>query len=266
MANFLEVHPDRAHSAHRAAYRTAPYRVFVGHSLGGITTIDALYTMPETFNAYVAIDPSLWWDNRVLLKQAREQVQQAGARRPDAVRRSGEHDRAWRYDAQRALQLDHPIQQHPRDVQPVGAAVRVQVLPERQPRLGADDRRVRRAAVHLRVVQRVAARRRSSVPTISRSISPRSRRRSATRSIRRRPWWTCIGHVALGRDTTAALKLLEMNATLLSNERERRRLARRRVAGEEGHDEGRRATSRRRSRCAGSQRPKETVQKLKRGP
>ena len=34
-----------------AAYRTAPYRVFVGHSLGGITTIDALYAIPETFNA-----------------------------------------------------------------------------------------------------------------------------------------------------------------------------------------------------------------------
>jgi hypothetical protein len=28
--------------------------------------------MPETFNAYVAIDPSLWWDDRVLLRQARD--------------------------------------------------------------------------------------------------------------------------------------------------------------------------------------------------
>jgi len=54
-----------------SAYRTTPYRVFVGHSLGGIAAIDALYTMPETFSAYVAIDPSLWWDNRVLLRQAK---------------------------------------------------------------------------------------------------------------------------------------------------------------------------------------------------
>jgi predicted alpha/beta superfamily hydrolase len=59
-------------------YRTAPYRVFVGHSLGGITTINALYTMPETFNAYVAIDPSLWWDNRVLLKQAKDRFSKPG--------------------------------------------------------------------------------------------------------------------------------------------------------------------------------------------
>src|SRR4029434_4595008 len=55
-----------------------PYRVFVGHSLGGITAIQALYTMPETFNAYVAIDPSLWWDNRVLLMQTREKFSKRG--------------------------------------------------------------------------------------------------------------------------------------------------------------------------------------------
>lgn len=52
-------------------YRTSGYRVFVGHSLGGITTLNALYATPETFNAYVAIDPSLWYDNKLLLKQAK---------------------------------------------------------------------------------------------------------------------------------------------------------------------------------------------------
>jgi predicted alpha/beta superfamily hydrolase len=54
-----------------STYRTTDYRVFVGHSFGGITVVDALYTMPETFNAYVAIDPSLWWDHQMLLKEAR---------------------------------------------------------------------------------------------------------------------------------------------------------------------------------------------------
>ena len=58
-------------------YRAGPYRVFVGHSLGGITTINALYTIPETFNAYVAIDPSLWWDDRALLKKAKAYFTQA---------------------------------------------------------------------------------------------------------------------------------------------------------------------------------------------
>jgi uncharacterized protein len=78
MANFLGFIQKELIPRIEQRYRTAPYRVFVGHSLGGITTIDALYTMPETFNAYVAIDPSLWWDNRVLLKQARGKFSKPG--------------------------------------------------------------------------------------------------------------------------------------------------------------------------------------------
>ena len=58
-------------------YRTMPYRVLVGHSFGGITVINALYTIPETFNAYIAIDPSLWWDQQLLLKKARTFFQHA---------------------------------------------------------------------------------------------------------------------------------------------------------------------------------------------
>jgi uncharacterized protein len=78
MGNFLGFIRNELIPRIEKSYRTAPYRVFVGHSLGGITTIDALYTMPEAFNAYVAIDPSLWWDNRVLLKQAREKFSKPG--------------------------------------------------------------------------------------------------------------------------------------------------------------------------------------------
>lgn len=58
-------------------YRTAPYRVFVGHSFGGITTLNALYTIPDALDAYVAIDPSLWWDDQVLLRKAREYFETA---------------------------------------------------------------------------------------------------------------------------------------------------------------------------------------------
>src|SRR5688572_25359971 len=78
MANFLTFIRNELIPRVEQTYRTAPYRVFVGHSLGGITTINALYTMPETFNAYVAIDPSLWWDSRVLLKQARDRFSKPG--------------------------------------------------------------------------------------------------------------------------------------------------------------------------------------------
>jgi len=68
--NFLHFIKDELLPHIDSLYRTMPYRVLVGHSLGGIAVINALYTMPETFNAYIAIDPSLWWDHQVLLKKA----------------------------------------------------------------------------------------------------------------------------------------------------------------------------------------------------
>lgn len=58
-------------------YHTMPYRILVGHSFGGITVVNALYTIPETFNAYIAIDPSLWWDHEVLLEKAKNYFQHA---------------------------------------------------------------------------------------------------------------------------------------------------------------------------------------------
>jgi predicted alpha/beta superfamily hydrolase len=77
-ANFLTFMRSELIPHIEKSYRTAPYRVLVGHSFGGIAAINALYTIPETFNAYVAIDPSLWWDNRVLLTQARERFSKPG--------------------------------------------------------------------------------------------------------------------------------------------------------------------------------------------
>lgn len=53
-------------------YPASSYRTFVGHSLGGLTVVDALIDRPELFNNYVAIDPSLWWDDQELLKRAED--------------------------------------------------------------------------------------------------------------------------------------------------------------------------------------------------
>jgi len=78
MPNFLQFIRSELIPRIDSAYRTAPYRVLVGHSLGGITAIDALYTTPETFNAYVAIDPSLWYDDRQLLKKAKDYFSKPG--------------------------------------------------------------------------------------------------------------------------------------------------------------------------------------------
>jgi predicted alpha/beta superfamily hydrolase len=53
-----------------SSYPTAPFRMLVGHSFGGLTAINILLNHTELFNAYIAIDPSMWWANRSLLKEA----------------------------------------------------------------------------------------------------------------------------------------------------------------------------------------------------
>ncbi len=50
-----------------ATYPTEPYRMFIGHSLGGLLVMHTLVNQPELFNAYVAIDPSMWWGDQKLL-------------------------------------------------------------------------------------------------------------------------------------------------------------------------------------------------------
>jgi len=52
-------------------YPTAPYRLIIGHSFGGLMAIHTLINYPGLFNAYVAIDPSMFWDNQKLLKQSK---------------------------------------------------------------------------------------------------------------------------------------------------------------------------------------------------
>lgn len=51
-------------------YPTAPYRLFTGHSLGGLMVIDALLHHSRLFNAYLAVDPSMMWDNLRLVHDA----------------------------------------------------------------------------------------------------------------------------------------------------------------------------------------------------
>lgn len=53
-------------------YRTQPYRVLAGHSLGGLFVVHTLITRPELFNSYVAVSPSLQWSDEATLKRAAE--------------------------------------------------------------------------------------------------------------------------------------------------------------------------------------------------
>jgi hypothetical protein len=53
-------------------YPSSRYRVFIGHSLGGLMVVNTLIHHTSLFNSYIAIDPSLSWDQQKLLKQADE--------------------------------------------------------------------------------------------------------------------------------------------------------------------------------------------------
>ena len=77
MSNFFKFLKNELIPHIDSGYHTSSYRILVGHSFGGIASINALYTIPETFSAYISIDPSLWYDNQVLLKKAKDYFSKA---------------------------------------------------------------------------------------------------------------------------------------------------------------------------------------------
>jgi len=58
-------------------YPVTNFRTLIGHSYGGLFTIYTLIHHPELFSNYIAIDPSLDWDNQQLIKEAKDKVSSA---------------------------------------------------------------------------------------------------------------------------------------------------------------------------------------------
>lgn len=58
------------------SYRTNGQNMLIGHSLGGLFTVDAFLNHTELFDSYLALDPSLWWDQGRLSKEAAELVKE----------------------------------------------------------------------------------------------------------------------------------------------------------------------------------------------
>jgi uncharacterized protein len=57
-------------------YPASSYRLLIGHSFGGLFCVNTLLNHTKLFNGYIAIDPSMDWDNMKLLKQAGELLSQ----------------------------------------------------------------------------------------------------------------------------------------------------------------------------------------------
>ncbi|HSB35740.1 MAG TPA: alpha/beta hydrolase-fold protein, partial [Thermoanaerobaculia bacterium] len=51
-------------------YRTEPFRVFCGHSFGGLFAVHALLSRPDLFNAVIAVSPTYLWDDGFEIKRA----------------------------------------------------------------------------------------------------------------------------------------------------------------------------------------------------
>lgn len=52
-------------------YPTAPYKIFIGHSVGGLTVVNTLIHHPDLFDAYVSLDAALWWNNQQIVTDAK---------------------------------------------------------------------------------------------------------------------------------------------------------------------------------------------------
>ncbi|WP_452222590.1 alpha/beta hydrolase [Lacinutrix chionoecetis] len=51
-------------------YRTTDKKGIIGESLAGLFVMETFFTEPETFDFYIAMDPSLWWNDHYLEKEA----------------------------------------------------------------------------------------------------------------------------------------------------------------------------------------------------
>ena len=57
-------------------YNTPSYRMFIGHSLGGLNVINALVNYTNLFNSYIAIDPSMRCDKNSFFEDCKPKLTQ----------------------------------------------------------------------------------------------------------------------------------------------------------------------------------------------
>lgn len=65
----------------RSRYRTTEEAAVIGESLAGLFVVETFFVEPELFTTYIAVDPSLWWNDGELVKRAGERL--------DAMQASG---------------------------------------------------------------------------------------------------------------------------------------------------------------------------------
>ncbi|WP_052496472.1 alpha/beta hydrolase-fold protein [Pedobacter lusitanus] len=76
-----------------------------GHSLGGLFVTYALLNEPKVFKSYIAVDPSLWWDNSYIQKIAADKLPVLNGSNPALFisGREGEEGKSMKIDSMDSL-------------------------------------------------------------------------------------------------------------------------------------------------------------------
>ncbi len=69
--NFISFIENELKPKLSTTYRVAPYSILLGHSYGGIFSIYSQQVRPSLFDAHIAISPSIFYDERVLVNSAK---------------------------------------------------------------------------------------------------------------------------------------------------------------------------------------------------
>jgi len=70
--NFLKFIETELIPKIESQYRTQPFRVLAGHSFGGLFALHAFLTKTDLFNGYIAVSPTMHWDNKYPVRKAEE--------------------------------------------------------------------------------------------------------------------------------------------------------------------------------------------------
>lgn len=77
--NFLKFINTELIPAIDKSHKTKPYKILAGHSFGALSSINCMLTHLDMFDAYIAVSPSFWWDNKYLLKLADKKLKKGSA-------------------------------------------------------------------------------------------------------------------------------------------------------------------------------------------
>jgi predicted alpha/beta superfamily hydrolase len=73
-ASFLKFLETEVFPLVETRYRAYPDRILSGWSLGGLFTVHTYLYNPSLFSRYLAISPSMWWDDALFVKKTKERL------------------------------------------------------------------------------------------------------------------------------------------------------------------------------------------------